>query len=91
MEGFCHQGRPKPWPSIARPLLCTHAYGYFNLLYLVFHVPLLTPLLQQNKQNQAVVDKVDAEGKTFDIILYGERQAGAGLAWVPAPHRWGPA
>ncbi|KAL4430554.1 hypothetical protein ABPG77_005794 [Micractinium sp. CCAP 211/92] len=28
--------------------------------------------IKQNKQNQAVVDKVDAEGKTFDIILYGE-------------------
>ncbi len=47
-------------------------------MYLAFHVPLLTPLLQQNKQNQAVVDEVDAEGKTFDVILYGERQAGAG-------------
>lgn len=28
--------------------------------------------MKQNKQNQAVVDKVDAEGKAFDFLLYGE-------------------
>lgn len=49
-------------------------------------MPFLLPQLQQNKQNQAVVDKVDAEGKAFDFLLYGERQAGGGVggSCVPA-------
>lgn len=41
---------------------------------------------KQNTQNKAVVDKVDAEGKAFDFLLYGERQAGGGVggSCVPA-------